>query len=200
VEVDVVEVVDVVDVVDVVVDVLGGTVGGATPMSITFGGSSGSMNVVVVVAGRVVDVVVVDVVDVLDDALAGIVVRGGMQLGLLGTEEAGRVKVGGVAAPAVWAAWAIEIAPTAIAASTTTGRERPAPDSRCTARMAHPATSATAPISSAGPTEPPEAGRLHTESMATGGRGQERDEGDANPTRHAAAVELQPVCNVAEPA
>ena len=74
----------------------------------------------------------------------------------------------GGAAPAVWAAWAIEIAP---------GDRREHDDGEGASgaaieplhrQDAIPGDRAQRPMSSAAPTEPPEAGRLHTESMATG--------------------------------
>jgi hypothetical protein len=193
----VVGVVEVVDVVLLDVDVV-------VPMSMTPGGSAGSMNVVVVVAGRVVVVeVVVDVeVDVVGDVAGGLdglgadPVGGGMHAAAGAVELGGVVELGGSVAEAVRAARTIESALTVIVARRMAAAPRPPPSRHCTARTATPVTSARVPSSSAAPGEPPEAGRLHSVSMAVGGRGGQRDGADHSGACYADAAKLQPFRNV----
>ncbi len=189
----VVVLVELVLVVDVEVDeVLVDSVGGG-PIGTRSGGSAGSMNVVVVVSISVVDVDVLDEVVVEFDGAIGAVVDGGGMHVDVGLDDAVGSVVGGAAAasdakPAITA--------TPRTASRTSGAARPPGIRRWAARAQAPTTIARAPMSSVAPTEPPESGRLHTRSMALGGRCRERDGTDHNVAGHTAAAELQRVRNL----
>lgn len=131
-------------------------------------GTSGSMNVVVVVAW-VVDVDVLDdvLVDVLDDVTAADADGGG-------THDSGGADVpagdelGGAVAAADWPAWTIPSSETATTARRTIAAEPRPPTRRCRASTVQPLTRARVPTSRARPNDPPDAGRLQTVATATG--------------------------------
>lgn len=152
------EVVDVVDVELVVVD----------PTSMTLG-TSGSMNVVVdVTIGAVVEVVV-DVLDVLDvlDGVSWLAADGGGMHVAVGSNVLPGAEPGGAVA-VTEPDWSTVNDVTAIAARTRIGAELRPPNRHCTARTAHPPTTARVATTTAMPNEPPDAGRIHTIAVPRG--------------------------------